>query len=189
MEDLLAGVRVHLGSRIVVREFEPRPLVMEKDTVELVSEGLVEVAGLPEARFYDLLLFEGGTKGVVIDLREKRITALILKEKSPVEVGTSVYRTGEVASIRISEEILGRMIDPKEEPLEGRPLSVREGLCEGIVALIFLFPVVLGTYLGWWLDGRYRAGRISWTITFMLLGIMVGAYNVYRIVYRKEVKL
>ncbi|WP_457600162.1 AtpZ/AtpI family protein [Hydrogenivirga sp.] len=57
----------------------------------------------------------------------------------------------------------------------------------GSVGVILLLPVVLGTYLGWWLDGRYRAGKVSWTITFMILGLMVGIYNVYRVVYRREV--
>ncbi len=58
----------------------------------------------------------------------------------------------------------------------------------GSVSVVLLFPVVLGAYLGWFLDGKYRAGRISWTITFILLGLMVGIYNVYIIFYRKEIK-
>ncbi len=58
----------------------------------------------------------------------------------------------------------------------------------GSVSVVLLFPVVLGAYLGWLLDGQYRAGKISWTITFILLGLMVGIYNVYIIFYRKEIK-
>ncbi len=58
----------------------------------------------------------------------------------------------------------------------------------GSVGIILLLPVVLGTYLGWWLDGRYKTGKISWTITFMIIGLMVGVYNVYRIVYRREME-
>ncbi len=57
----------------------------------------------------------------------------------------------------------------------------------GSVSIVFLLPVVLGTYVGWWLDGKYKTGSISWTITFMLLGLCIGAYNVYRVVYRHEV--
>jgi len=57
----------------------------------------------------------------------------------------------------------------------------------GSVGAVFLLPVILGAYIGWWLDGKYKGGSISWTITFILLGVMIGAYNVYRLFYRKEV--
>ncbi len=58
----------------------------------------------------------------------------------------------------------------------------------GSVGIIFLFPVVLGTYIGWILDGRYKTGKTSWTITFMVIGIFIGAYNVYTIFYKREIK-
>ncbi|RUM28181.1 MAG: F0F1 ATP synthase subunit [Aquifex sp.] len=58
----------------------------------------------------------------------------------------------------------------------------------GSVGIVFLFPVLLGTYLGWWLDGKYRTGKISWTITLMIIGVFTGAYNVYTLFYKKEFK-
>ncbi len=58
----------------------------------------------------------------------------------------------------------------------------------GSISIIFLLPVVAGAYIGWWLDGRYRVGKISWTITGILLGIFIGIYNVYHLFYKKNIK-
>ncbi|WP_456399666.1 AtpZ/AtpI family protein [Persephonella sp.] len=58
----------------------------------------------------------------------------------------------------------------------------------GSVSIIFILPVVIGAYLGWWLDGKYKVGKISWTITFIILGIMIGIYNIYQIFYKKHIK-
>jgi len=58
----------------------------------------------------------------------------------------------------------------------------------GSVSVIFLLPVVAGAYIGWWLDGRYSVGKISWTITGILVGIFVGIYNVYHLFYKRDIK-
>jgi len=58
----------------------------------------------------------------------------------------------------------------------------------GSISIIFLLPVVAGAYIGWWLDGQYRVGKVSWTITGILLGVMIGIYNIYQIVYKKDIK-
>ncbi|RMD46035.1 MAG: hypothetical protein D6834_03035, partial [Aquificota bacterium] len=38
----------------------------------------------------------------------------------------------------------------------------------GSISVIFIFPVILGAYIGWWLDGKYSVGKVSWTITGIL---------------------
>ncbi|RMD46629.1 MAG: AtpZ/AtpI family protein [Aquificota bacterium] len=58
----------------------------------------------------------------------------------------------------------------------------------GSISIIFLLPVVAGAYIGWWLDGKYKAGQISWTITGILIGVMIGIYNIYQIVYKRDIK-
>ena len=49
----------------------------------------------------------------------------------------------------------------------------------GTLGLVFVVPVVGGAYLGAWLDGRLAGYSISWTLTLILLGLVVGAVNVY----------
>jgi ATP synthase protein I len=49
----------------------------------------------------------------------------------------------------------------------------------GTVGVMFVLPVIAGAYLGNWLDNRIRGYSFSWTITLILLGVFVGATNVY----------
>jgi len=58
----------------------------------------------------------------------------------------------------------------------------------GSISIIFLLPVVAGAYIGWWLDGRYRVGKVSWTITGIILGVIIGIYNVYQVFYKRDIK-
>ncbi len=54
----------------------------------------------------------------------------------------------------------------------------------GSISVMFVIPVVIGAYVGWLIDGKYRTGSISWTLTFILIGVFVGAYSVYHAVYK-----
>jgi ATP synthase protein I len=49
----------------------------------------------------------------------------------------------------------------------------------GTLGLVFVIPVVIGAYLGVWLDGRLEGYSMSWTLSLIFLGVVVGAINVY----------
>jgi ATP synthase protein I len=49
----------------------------------------------------------------------------------------------------------------------------------GTVGVIFILPVIIGAYLGVWLDNKLRGFSVSWTISLILLGVIIGAINVY----------
>ncbi len=55
----------------------------------------------------------------------------------------------------------------------------------GSISVIFVVPVIIGAYIGWVIDGRYKTGQVSWTITLMLVGVIVGVYSVYHSVYKR----
>ncbi|HTZ58381.1 MAG TPA: AtpZ/AtpI family protein [Acidobacteriaceae bacterium] len=55
----------------------------------------------------------------------------------------------------------------------------------GTLGLVFVLPVVAGAYLGTWLDGRLKGYSFSWTITLIVLGVFVGAVDVYLFVREK----
>ncbi|MDA8156703.1 MAG: AtpZ/AtpI family protein [Actinomycetota bacterium] len=55
----------------------------------------------------------------------------------------------------------------------------------GVGGWLFVLPVVGGAYLGRYLDGRLKAG-ISWTITFIIIGIVAGVYNVWLFYFRRQ---
>ena len=55
----------------------------------------------------------------------------------------------------------------------------------GSIGVMFVVPVIVGAYVGWVIDGKYKTEGVSWTLTFILVGIMVGAYSVYHSVYKR----
>ncbi len=55
----------------------------------------------------------------------------------------------------------------------------------GNIGLMIALPVCGGAYLGWYLDGKYKIGNISWTISFICIGLFIGTYSVYHNIYKK----
>ena len=92
----------------------------EVGTVLQVSDGVVRLYGLDNAEAGELLEFKNGDKAVVMNLVEDNVGAVLLGPTEHIEEGDTVKRTGRTASILVSEEMLGRVIDPLGEPLDGR---------------------------------------------------------------------
>ena len=92
----------------------------EVGTVLQVSDGVVRLYGLDNAEAGELLEFKNGDKAVVMNLEEDNVGAVLLGPTDHIEEGDTVKRTGRTASIMVSEEMLGRVIDPLGEPLDGR---------------------------------------------------------------------
>ncbi len=92
----------------------------EVGTVLQVSDGVVRIYGLGNARAGELLEFNNGERAVVMNLEEDNVGAVLLGPTDKIEEGDVVKRTGRTASIMVSEEMLGRVIDPLGEPLDGR---------------------------------------------------------------------
>ena len=92
----------------------------EVGTVLQVSDGVVRIYGLGNAEAGELLEFENGEKAVVMNLEEDNVGAVLLGPTDHIEEGNIVKRTGRTASIMVSEKMLGRVIDPLGEPLDGR---------------------------------------------------------------------
>ena len=92
----------------------------EVGTVLQVSDGVVRIFGLRNAEANELLEFEDGMKAVVMNLEEDHVGAVLLGSSERIEEGDLVRRTGRTASIRVSEAMLGRVIDPLGEPLDGK---------------------------------------------------------------------
>ncbi len=97
----------------------------EVGTVLQVSDGVVRIYGLHNAEANELLEFENGIKGVVMNLEEDNVGAVLLGPTNKIKEGFSVKRTKEITSIDVGEGMLGRVIDPLGEALDGK------GLIEG----------------------------------------------------------
>lgn len=92
----------------------------EVGNVLQVSDGVVRIYGLQKAEANELLEFDNGIKAVVMNLEEDNVGAVLLGPTDQVEEGNIVRRTGRTTSINVSEGMLGRVIDPLGEPLDGR---------------------------------------------------------------------
>ncbi|MEI8086970.1 MAG: F0F1 ATP synthase subunit alpha [Paludibacter sp.] len=92
----------------------------EVGTVLQVSDGVVRIYGLNNAEANELLVFENGTKAIVMNLEEDNVGAVLLGTTSQVKEGFTVKRTKRVASIMVGEGMLGRVINPLGEPLDGK---------------------------------------------------------------------
>ncbi len=92
----------------------------EVGTVLQVSDGVVRIYGLGNAEAGELLEFENGDRAVVMNLEEDNVGAVLLGPTDRIEEGATVKRTGRTASILVSERMLGRVIDPLGQPLDGR---------------------------------------------------------------------
>jgi len=91
----------------------------EVGTITLVSTGIATVSGLPGAGFEELLSFPGGVFGIVFNLDEDEIGVVLLGDYAHLQAGDSVERTGRVMDVAVGEALLGRVIDPLGQPLDG----------------------------------------------------------------------
>lgn len=85
-----------------------------------VSDGVVRIHGLQNAEAGELLDFEDGIKAVVMNLEEDNVGAVLLGPTDRIKEGMTVRRTGRIASINVSDDMLGRVVNPLGEPLDGK---------------------------------------------------------------------
>ena len=84
-----------------------------------VSDGVARMYGLTNAEAGELLEFESGVMGVVMNLEQDNVGAVLLGPTDEVKEGMAVRRTGRIASIKVGEQMLGRVVDPLGVPLDG----------------------------------------------------------------------
>lgn len=92
----------------------------EVGTVLQVSDGVARIYGLRNAEANELLQFENGIMGTVMNLEEDNVGAVLLGPTDQIKEGMIVRRTKRIASINVGESMLGRVIDPLGVPLDGR---------------------------------------------------------------------
>ncbi|MBQ6576413.1 MAG: F0F1 ATP synthase subunit alpha [Bacteroidales bacterium] len=84
-----------------------------------VSDGVARIYGLVNAEAGELLEFENGVMSVVMNLEEDNVGAVLLGPTDQVKEGMTVKRTGRIASINVGESMVGRVVDPLGNPLDG----------------------------------------------------------------------
>lgn len=133
-------------------------------TVQEVGDGVARVTGLRHCVAGELLEFSGGVYGMAMNLEEKNVGAVIIGADRGIKEGDIVRPTGRVAEVPVGEELLGRVVNPLGEPIDGkepvetdktRPIespapgvlqrkSVHQPLQTGIKAIDAMIPIGKG---------------------------------------------
>ena len=137
----------------------------EVGTVLQVGDGIARIYGLENAQYGELVEFSTGVEGMVLNLEEDNVGVVLLGESKGVKEGDTAKRTNRIASIKVGESMLGRVVDTLGNPIDGKgplegelfelPLErkapgviyrepVAEPLQTGIVAIDSMIPIGRG---------------------------------------------
>ncbi|MBI2098800.1 F0F1 ATP synthase subunit alpha [Candidatus Uhrbacteria bacterium] len=120
----MANTKQYIIERLKERiaGFKADVAVNEVGTVVEVGDGIARMTGLRNALSSEMLEFPGGIFGVVLNLEEETVGAMILGDASAIKEGDIVKRTGKILSVPVGESLVGRVIDPLGRPLDGKGL-------------------------------------------------------------------
>lgn len=96
--------------------------------VQEVADGVAIISGLRELAYSEMVEFSNGVTGVAINLEEERVGVIVLGDYLNILEGDIVKGTGKLLSIGVSEKLIGRVIDPLGNPLDGKPAVVTKTL-------------------------------------------------------------
>ncbi|MCA0152345.1 F0F1 ATP synthase subunit alpha [Winogradskyella vincentii] len=100
--------------------FEAGASLDEVGTVLTVGDGIVRAYGLSNAQYGELVEFEGGLEGIVLNLEEDNVGIVLLGPSKEIKEGATVKRTNRIASIKVGEEMVGRVVDTLGNPIDGK---------------------------------------------------------------------
>lgn len=144
--------------------FEKEIDIYDKGTVVKIGDGVAQVYGLSKCMVSELIEFPHGVFGMALNLDEDNIGCILFGDYTLVKEGDEVKRTGRVASLPVGEEMIGRVINPLGQPIDGKgPINcktyypverkalgviqrqpVKEPLQTGIIAIDSMIPIGRG---------------------------------------------
>jgi len=110
-----------------IKDYEKKVEISETGVVLSVGDGVAKVYGVEKAMVMELLEFPGGLYGMVLNLEEDNVGVAVLGDVEHVKEGDIVKRTGRIAQVPVGDALLGRVIDPVGNPLDGKgPIETDE---------------------------------------------------------------
>ena len=100
--------------------FKSETELEEVGTVLQVGDGIARIYGLSSVQSGELIQFDSGLRGIVLNLEEDNVGAVLLGSSTQVKEGDTVKRTGEIASVNVGEGVVGRVIDTLGNPIDGK---------------------------------------------------------------------
>ncbi len=119
----MAGIRPGEVSEVLKKQLQgitTEVQLEEVGTVLQVGDGISRIYGLSKVRANEMIEFENGTKGIVLNLEEDNVGAVLLGTSSGIKEGATVKRMNKIASIDVGEGLLGRIINTIGEPVDGK---------------------------------------------------------------------
>ncbi|MCW2949647.1 MAG: synthase subunit alpha, partial [Thermoleophilia bacterium] len=104
-----------------IQNYESTGDVSEIGTVVQVGDGIARVSGLSGATSLEMLEFPHGVVGIALSLEEDNVAAILLGDEALIGEGDIVKRTGRTAQVPVGEALLGRVVNPLGEALDGGP--------------------------------------------------------------------
>ena len=95
--------------------------------VIFVGDGIVRATGLSKAGYGEEVEFENKSRGLVLNLNQDEVSIILFSNVADIHEGQKVKTTGKVLSIDVSEDVIGRVIDPLGRALDGKPLKITGG--------------------------------------------------------------
>lgn len=102
-----------------IEQFEATSQENEVGYVETIGDGIATILGLDHAMYGEVVVFENGTKGMVLDITTENISVILFDTEGTIGQGTKVSRTKKQAGMPVSSNFLGRVVDPLGNPIDG----------------------------------------------------------------------
>jgi F-type H+/Na+-transporting ATPase subunit alpha len=110
-----------------IKNYEQRVEMSETGTVLYVGDGIARVYGVQNAMAMELLEFPGGIMGMVLNLEEDNVGVALLGPDTGIKEGDTVKRTGKIFSVPVGDAVMGRVLNPLGEPIDGLgPIDSKE---------------------------------------------------------------
>ncbi len=103
-----------------LEDFNVNVVQEEVGTVLQVGDGIARLYGLSNVRSNELIEFESGVRGIVLNLEEDHVGAVLLGDSETINEGDIARRTGQIACLNVGEGLIGRVINTLGEPLDGK---------------------------------------------------------------------
>lgn len=103
-----------------IKNWNPYLHPEEIGVVESVGDGIANLSGLQSVSYGEIVEFSTGIKGMVLDLKESEIGCIIFGDDKDIKEGSTVYRTKKTAGIGVSDDILGRVVNPLGKTIDGK---------------------------------------------------------------------
>lgn len=117
-EEISAILREQLAQARTEAELE------EVGTVLTIGDGVARIYGLSKAQAGELVQFENGLQALVLNLEEDNVGVVLLGDPQGIKEGATVKRTGKIASVKVGDGVLGRVVNTLADPIDGKgPLS------------------------------------------------------------------